>query len=170
LKAEEYLGDISKNDGIARTVWEEIHQFEREQVPKASEEEIAKVCDCRFGIAPGVRRANQKDGSVLIMHPKTSMLKRVNAAGWAVMQQMDGTRSVDDVIDQTVNAFKHILEWKKLPVSPRQTERLRADYKSFVVSLASQGFLRETVTNSETGRVPLLESNACDARGEQIRN
>jgi len=143
LKAESILGDISSESGPPQTEWEELHQFEKLDIPMTTKEEFNQIRVKHFKMAKGTRHARQEDGSVLIMHPRAAHPMKVSSVSWAILEGMNLGKCPQAVIDDFMDAYLDIMEFRGITPEDWQQLQLAEEYASFVVHMLKLGFISE---------------------------
>jgi MoaA/NifB/PqqE/SkfB family radical SAM enzyme len=152
LKAEAYLGDISRYDDGPRTPWEESHQFAPVSVPACGSDAYAQM-QHRYPVpVRGTRHAEYPDGTALLMHPESQQLIKVNAIGGEIWNAMSGLLTTDEVIASAVQLYLQVSEAFHVTLGQERMSAFTEEMQKFVLALYDQGFIE--FRTSPVAKVP----------------
>jgi len=142
LKAEKYLGDISRYDDGPRTPWEEMHQFE--PIPLTTYNDVA-YNQIRHGYpvpVRGLRHALEPNDDKLLMHPSSLQLIRFNAIGTIIWDSMTGVLTTDEVVDRVVQLYTQVYEtFHVTPDKECVNTFKKKNVQAFILSLSEKDFI-----------------------------
>lgn len=142
LKAEAYLGKISRYDDEPRTSWEKVHQFNPVPLPYFDIEAYKQICNLYPSSMIGTRHTVQTDGTALLMQPQNLNFIKVNHMGEVIWNLIDGCRTTNEVVTSSVELYTDI--YNSLGKDPDLEEiRTQAtqEIKSFILWLKEQRFI-----------------------------
>lgn len=141
LKAERYLGDISKHNGGERTSWEEKHILQRLIDVASYPEFYSRIKALHPQRIRGVRSCAQADGSTALLHPNSLEAIEVNLTGSAIWEIIDGIRSTEDVVDLAMRLCVEAGQALNDSFDEAAVDFLRTKVEAFLVLLVDKCFV-----------------------------
>lgn len=141
LKAEAYLGDISRYDDGPRTTWEQLHQFERVSAPPYGSDVYEQIRSDYPAPVRGTRHVTQPDGDAFLMHPKSLRLIKVNVMGWEIWNALTGLLTTDEVVASAIRLYIQVNDAFHVTPDKARIDTFTDEIKTFILSLYDQGFI-----------------------------
>jgi len=143
LKAEAYLGDISKRSKEPKTRWEEAHAFEPAIWPILTSSWFEAVRDACPVKADGFRCSVQRDDLTLLIHPQTVEAIKLNAIATQIWESMSGTTTTKDVLGQAEDIYRGAAQVLGVEVSEEASAAVvSGKILPFIRLLEEKGFIR----------------------------
>ncbi len=142
LKAEQYLGDISRHEEGPVTDWEKAHQFESISLAEPDSESYVGFRDAYPILTRGVRRSKQGDDCILL-HPKSIQTIKLNDIGMQIIDSMDGNSTTEEIVDTMVDLYQQAHQRVGVVAKDEQVNAFRLDgLQAFIVSLHDRDFIK----------------------------
>jgi radical SAM protein with 4Fe4S-binding SPASM domain len=145
LKAESYLGDISHYDDGPRTPWEKLHKFERLPLTAFEPDAYERIINMYPTPIIGTRHVVQSDGDVLMMHPLSLELIRINYIGWEIYNKINGLLTTKEVVTSVVNFYREVSKAVDLRIDNDGLDEFSKEVvMPFIMVLHNKGFINFT--------------------------
>ncbi|MCU7907121.1 MAG: radical SAM protein [Candidatus Thiodiazotropha sp. (ex Epidulcina cf. delphinae)] len=141
LKAEKYLGDISRYEDGPTTIWEKAHQFERLSLAEPDSDKYERFRNAYPILARGVRSAIQ-GGDCILLHPKSLQTIKLNDVGHKILKSMDGSLTTGQLIDTMIDLYQQAYLRADMVIDEGQVDAFRVHgLQAFVMSLYERDFI-----------------------------
>lgn len=142
LKAEQYLGDISRYQEENQTHWEQAHQFNPISLAGPVPETYKTIRNAYPTLTQGVRSA-QQDNECFLSHPKSLQTVKINHSGLEILRMMDGSQTTDEIVDVMVDLYRETLFKADALRNNEQIETYRTNgVQAFVMYLYEEDFIK----------------------------
>lgn len=143
MKAEAYLGDISRYDDKHRTPWEQMHQFERLPLLACHSSQEDQLWNMYPTPTLGTRHAVcSADGDALLMHPRSLEQLKLNAMGWEIWQAMTGQETTSEIFAKAGNLYQEVGKALNIEIDSGRCAAFSHEFvRPFIQMLHSKGFI-----------------------------